>query len=312
MEQPIVTTNPEVASALRRGQAVVALESTIITHGMPYPENAETALSVERVVRDGGAVPATIAVLDGAPTVGLSEGEIDRLGQAGPAAIKISSRDLPFVVAEAHTGGTTVAATASLAASAGIRVFATGGIGGVHRDAATTFDVSADLQEIARTDVAVVCSGVKSILDIGATLEVLETLGVPVLGYGVDRMPAFYCRESRYLVGARVDSPAQVAAILEARSRIGQTGGVVVANPVPAEDALEPSTVDGAITVALAECEAAGVTGKAITPFLLARVAEITGKESLAANISLILHNARLATEIARLLGAPVGDAPVP
>ncbi|WP_341502177.1 pseudouridine-5'-phosphate glycosidase [Gallaecimonas sp. GXIMD4217] len=291
--------NPEVQAALNAGQAVVALESTIISHGMPFPQNVETALKVEQAVRDQGAVPATLAIMDGKLKIGLTEEEITRLGQAGQSVIKTSRRDIPFVVASGKMGATTVAGTMILAAMAGIRVFATGGIGGVHRGAETSFDISADLQELANTDVAVVCAGAKSILDLGLTREYLETHGVPVIGHQTDSLPAFYSRESDFGIDYRLDSAEDIAAALKAKWQLALKGGVVIANPIPAEYAMDKAVIDGAIEQALAEAEQQGVTGKASTPFLLKRVVELTGGSSLDANIQLVLNNARLAGRIA-------------
>jgi pseudouridine-5'-phosphate glycosidase len=278
---------------------VVALESTIISHGMPWPQNAETALAVEAEVRAHGAVPATIAVIDGRLKAGLTTAEIERLGQAGHAVTKASRRDLPFLVAGRGTGATTVAATMIVAALAGIRVFATGGIGGVHRGAATSMDVSADLQELARTEVAVVCAGAKSILDLGLTLEYLETHGVPVIGHGTHSLPAFFSRDSAFGVDYRLDSAAEIAAAMQAKWQLGLGGGLVVANPIPEAHALPRERIDAAIEQALAEAQAQHIAGKAATPFLLQRVNELTGGVSLAANIQLVLNNARLASAIA-------------
>lgn len=298
--------HPEVQTAQAEGRAVVALESTIITHGMPYPHNVETALAVEMVIRDAGAVPATIAILDGHLHVGLDRPQIERLGQATDV-VKCSRRDLPVVVARKQHGATTVAGTMIVAAMAGIRVFVTGGIGGVHRGAETTMDVSADLTELARTDVAVVCAGAKAILDIGLTLEYLETHGVPVLGVGTDRFPAFYVRDGGFPVDARVDEVAELASIVHAKRRLGLTGGVVVANPIPIEHEMPADAIEAAIAGAIDEARQRGVAGKALTPFLLARLGEVTGGKSLTANIALIKHNAAvgagLAMELARLEG---------
>jgi pseudouridine-5'-phosphate glycosidase len=293
---------PDVAGALQQGQAVVALESTIISHGMPYPENVETALRVEQTVRDGGAIPATIAILDGRLKAGLATDEISRLGERGQSVTKTSRRDIPFVVSRRSDGATTVAASMIIAAMAGIRVFATGGIGGVHRGVNETMDVSADLEELARTDVAVVCAGVKSVLDIGRTLEYLETRGVPVVGYGTDRLPAFFTPSSDFPVDYRVDSPAEIAAALTAKRELGLAGGMVIANPIPAAHAMDEEAIDSAIRDAIEEMEGLGVTGKETTPFLLARIAERTQGRSLGANIELVVNNARVAAEIARAL----------
>jgi pseudouridine-5'-phosphate glycosidase len=296
---PLLDLHPEVAAALAEGRAVVALESTIISHGMPWPQNAETAFAVEAEVRAHGAVPATIAVIDGRLKAGLDRAQIERLGRDGQAVMKASRRDLAALVARGGTGATTVAATMLIAARAGIHVFATGGIGGVHRGAETTFDISADLQELARTPVAVVCAGVKSILDIGLTLEYLETHGVPVIGYGTDRLPAFYCRDSGFGVDLRLDNPVGIARVMQAGWALGLGSGVVIANPIPEAHALPRERIDAAITQALAEAEHQGITGKAATPFLLSRVSALTGGDSLAANIQLVLNNARLGAAIA-------------
>ena len=290
---------PAVASALLAGQAVVALESTIIAHGMPYPQNVDTALRIEAEVRAHGAVPATIGVVKGRLTVGLSMADIEKFGKRGSAIPKLSRRDLPFVVASRKSGATTVAATMIIAAMAGIRVFATGGIGGVHRNAQQTFDVSADLQELARTSVAVVCAGAKSILDLPLTLEYLETHGVPVVGYQTNYLPAFYVRESDSKLDYRLESPREVARALHTKWAMGLAGGVVVANPIPEEFAMPAKRVNTAIKKALTEATSKKIGGKAVTPFLLKRVAELTGGDSLAANIELVLHNARLASSIA-------------
>jgi pseudouridine-5'-phosphate glycosidase len=288
-----------VAAALAAGRPVVALESTIISHGMPWPQNVDTALAVEAAVRAEGAVPATVAVIDGRLQAGLRVDQIERLGQAGAAVAKASRRDLALLIARRGTGATTVAATMLVAGLAGIRLFATGGIGGVHRGAATSFDISADLQELARTPVAVVCVGAKSILDLALTLEYLETHGVPVLGHGTDELPAFFCRDSGLKLDARLDTPAEFAAVLQAQWALPGAGGVVIANPIPAAHALPRAAVDAAIDQALAEAAQQGIGGKAVTPFLLARVNALTGGVSLAANIQLVLDNARLAARIA-------------
>lgn len=299
MLEDFLDIHPEVAAALSQGQPVVALESTIISHGMPYPHNIETAMKVQQMVRDNGAVPATIAILAGRLKVGMSDENIASLGQPGTEVIKTSRRDLPFIVANKANGATTVASTMILAELAGIKVFATGGIGGVHRGAQQSFDISADLQELAKTDVAVVCAGVKSILDIGLTLEYLETLGVPVVGYQTDTMPAFYSRESDYGVDYRLDSPEQVARALRIKWQLGLKGGMVIANPVPEPYSMNRNIIDKAIADALAEMAQKGISGKATTPYLLAKVAELTAGKSLESNIQLILNNARLAAKIA-------------
>lgn len=290
---------PGVAAALAAGEPVVALESTIISHGMPYPDNVETALAVEQAVLEGGALPATIAIIEGRLTVGLSADEIRHIGRRGPDVIKCSRRDLPFVVARKEDGATTVAATMIIAAMAGIRVFATGGIGGVHRGVEETLDVSADLDELARTNVAVVCAGIKSVLDIGRTLEYLETKGVPVVGYRSDTLPAFYAQSSGFGVDYRVESAAEAAAAMRTKWKLGLDGGLVIAAPVPEASALASEEIDGVIDEALAEMQRRGITGKDTTPFLLASIAERTGGRSLEANIQLVLNNARIAAEIA-------------
>ena len=289
----------EVAGALRSGQPVVALESTIISHGMPYPKNVASASAVEQAIREVGAVPATIAISGGRLKVGLSADEIERLGELGPRVIKCSRRDLPFVLARKQDGATTVAATMIIAAMAGIRVFATGGIGGVHRGVAETMDISADLQELARTNVAVVCAGIKSVLDIGRTLEYLETAGVPVVGYQTDTLPAFYSRSSGFPVDYRVDSAAEAAVAINTKWAMGLQGGLVIAVPIPEEHALDRDEIDGVINDAIAEMQRQGITGKDTTPFLLASIAERTGGRSLEANIQLVINNARVAAKIA-------------
>ena len=278
---------------------MVALESTIISHGMPYPQNVATALRVEAEVRSSGALPATIAVIDGRLTAGLSAAQIEELGRAGPTVAKVSRRDLPFIVATNQTGATTVAATMIIAAMAGIRVFATGGIGGVHRGAAQTFDISADLQELARTPVAVVCAGAKSILDLGLTLEYLETHGVPVVGYRTAQLPAFFTQDSGFSVDYRLDDASEIARLLQIKWAMGLGGGVVIANPIPAAHAMPRAVIDAAIEQALSDAQAQGISGKQTTPFLLERVNALTGGNSLAANIELVLNNARLASAVA-------------
>ena len=296
---PYLDIHPEVAQALAERRPVVALESTIIAHGMPYPQNVETALRVEAEIRAHGAVPATVAIVNGRLKAGLDRAAVELLGQGGRAVAKVSRRDIPFIVAAGQSGATTVAATMLIAAQAGIRVFATGGIGGVHRGAATSFDVSADLQELARTPVAVVCAGAKAILDLRLTLEYLETHGVPVVGYRADSLPAFYTPDSEFKVDYRLDDPAQIAAAMHAQWALGLHGGMVVANPVPAEFAMPRAGINAAIEQALREAGEQGVGGKQSTPFLLARVSELTGGDSLATNIELVLNNARLASAIA-------------
>jgi len=289
----------EVRSARENGRPLVALESTIISHGMPYPANVRTALEVEELVRARGAVPATIAILDGKITVGLSRAQIDDLGKKGQGAAKVSRRDLPAALARKEIGATTVAGTMIAAQLAGIEVFATGGIGGAHRGAQTTFDISADLSELARTSVAVVCAGVKAILDIGLTLEILETLGVPVISYRTGEFPAFYTRASGFRAECRCDSPEEIALALRAKWDLGLAGGAVIANPVPAEFEADPEMIADAIKLALAEAGRLGVAGKRITPYLLEKIAAVTGGKSLETNIALIKNNASLAAEIA-------------
>ena len=286
---------PEVQQALADGRPVVALESTIISHGMPYPKNVETALLVEQTLRDNGAVPATIAILGGRLKAGLSKEEITYLGKAGRKVAKVSRRDLPVICARGMDGATTVTTTMMIAHMAGISVFATGGIGGVHRGAETTMDISADLEELAQTPVMVVCAGAKAILDLGLTLEYLETKGVPVLGYGTDELPAFYTRES----GLGVDTPEDLAAIFQAQRDLGLKTGMLVTNPIPEQYAMDKTVIDKAIDQALAESHEQGIHGKETTPFLLARVAELTGGDSLESNIQLVLNNARVAAKTA-------------
>ncbi len=289
----------EVQEALLEGRAVVALESTIIAHGMPYPDNVATALQVEQVVRQAGAVPATCAVWQGMLCAGLSCDEIEQLGSRGRQVPKASRRDLGYLLSRGLDGATTVAATLIIAHQAGIRCFATGGIGGVHRGAPTTFDISADLQELARTPVAVVCAGAKSILDIGLTLEYLETLGVPVIGYQTDAFPAFYAQTSGFGVGYRVDTPEELALLLRAHWEAGLHSGVVIGNPIPEAYALDAAEMETAIRSALADADRQGIAGKALTPFLLARIEQLTQGRSLQANIALVCHNAHLAAQTA-------------
>ena len=302
--QTLPDLSPEVDHALAHKQPVVALESTIISHGMPYPQNVATALKVEAQVRARGAVPATIAIVNGRLKAGLSAAEIELLGQSGPEVAKVSRRDIPFIIAAGQTGATTVAATMIIAAMAGIRIFATGGIGGVHRGAPQSFDVSADLQELAQTPVAVVCAGPKSILDLRLTLEYLETHGVPVVGYQTKTLPAFYTRGSPYQVDYRIDTALDIARALHAKWALSLKGGTVIANPIPEDFAMPPEVIDRAIEQALHEAQVKGVAGKEATPFLLTRVSELTGGDSLAANVQLVLNNASLAAAIAIELAA--------
>lgn len=290
---------PEVAQALAEKRPVVALESTIISHGMPYPQNVETALQVEEKIRANGAVPATIAVINGRMKAGLSRDEIETLGREGHRVAKVSRRDLPFVIAAGKNGATTVASTMIIAEMAGICVFATGGIGGVHRGAQQTFDISADLQELAQTNVAVICAGAKSILDLGLTTEYLETHGVPLVGYGTQSLPSFFSRTSPYSVSVRLDSPQEIAQAMAAKWQAGLRGGMVIANPIPEQYAMEEGEIAAAIEQAVRESVEQGVSGKESTPFLLARVAELTGGDSLQANIQLVFNNAELAARIA-------------
>lgn len=287
----------EVKVALEKKEAVVALESTIISHGMPYPKNVETALKVESIIRDNGAVPATIGIIGGRLKVGLTEDEIIHMGKA-ENVVKTSRRDIPFIVAKGLDGATTVASTMIIANLAGIRVFATGGIGGVHRKAQETFDISADLEELARTNVAVVCAGAKSILDIGLTLEYLETKGVPVVGYKTDELPAFYTSRSGFKVDYRVDSAEELARAIKIKWDLGLNGGLVVGNPIPKEYEIDYNTINEAIERAVREAEEKGIKGKETTPFLLAKVKEITGGESLEANIQLVYNNAKVASQL--------------
>jgi len=290
---------PEVHQALSTGQAVVALESTLVAHGMPFPHNLQTGRALEQAVREQGAVPATIALIEGSLVVGLSGDQLEHLAARGHDAAKASCRDLAALLVSRATAGTTVAATMRIAALAGIAVFATGGIGGVHRGAAHSFDISADLGELARTPVAVVCAGAKSILDIGKTLEVLETLGVPVLGYRTDEFPAFYARSSGHAVSHRFDSAEDIARVIAWHRRVGHAGGVLVANPIPESAALEAGRIEARIAEAIARAEAAGISGKALTPYLLQRINELSEGESLQANIALAKNNAVLAGDIA-------------
>ena len=295
---------PEVREALAAGKPVVALESTIISHGMPYPQNVETALNVERIVRENGAVPATIAILGGRLKAGLSKDEIEYLGKTGTAVTKVSRRDLPVVVSRGIDGATTVATTMIIAAMAGIRVFATGGIGGVHRGAETTMDISADLEELAMTPVMVVCAGAKSILDLGLTLEYLETKGVPVIGYQTEELPAFYTRTSGFKVDYRLDTPEELAAAFHVKGEAGLAGGMLVTNPIPEQYSMDPNEINGVIARAVEEARSLGIHGKETTPFLLAKIKDITGGDSLAANIQLVYNNAALAARTAAALSA--------
>ncbi|QTH46827.1 pseudouridine-5'-phosphate glycosidase [Cohnella sp. LGH] len=298
-----LTFTDEVREALDSGKPIVALETTIISHGMPYPQNIEMARTVERIIREQGAVPATIGIMDGRVKIGLNEQELEAFATSNPVE-KVSRRDFAYLLSSGKIGATTVAATMIGAALAGIDVFATGGIGGVHREGETTMDVSADLTELAQTNVAVVCAGAKSILDIGRTLEYLETHGVPVIGYNTDEFPSFYARESGYGVDFRLDEPAQVADVLNKKWQLGLQGGAIIANPVPAESALQHAEIEGVIQQALNEAKEQNITGKKVTPFLLARIKELTAGRSLETNIALVYHNAKVAAQIAVALKA--------
>lgn len=293
-----LSISEEVKNALSENKPVVALESTIISHGMPYPKNYETALEIEKTVRDNGAVPATIAVINGIIKIGLNKEEIEFLSVEN-GIHKASRRDIPVIISQKLSAAVTVSATMICAELAGIKIFATGGIGGVHRNAQNTFDISADLTELAQTNVAVVSAGVKSILDIGLTLEYLETIGVPVIGYKTDEFPAFYSRESGFNVNYRMDSAKEIAEMIKAKWDLGLNGGVIIANPVPEEYSMEKSKIDKAIEEALKKADEEGIRGKDVTPFLLSRIKDITGGKSLESNVKLVLNNAKLASEIA-------------
>ncbi len=299
---PYLIVSNEVQEAVASHRPVVALESTIISHGMPYPQNVETALRVEAVIRDHGAVPATIAILGGKLCVGINKDQIEELGQKGLSVTKASRRDLPVLLSRGMDGATTVSATMIGAALAGIKIFATGGIGGVHRGAETTMDISADLEELAKTDVTVVCAGAKSILDLGLTLEYLETKGVTVLGYQTAELPAFYCRHSGFGVDYQMDAPADIAAAIRAKNECGLRGGMLVVNPIPEQYAMDEKAMNACIDEAIQAANAQGVKGKKITPFLLDKIKQLTGGDSLDANIQLVLNNAALGAEIAKAL----------
>ena len=299
MLNPYLDVNPEVAAALAAGKPVVALESTIISHGMPYPQNVQTALLVERIIRENGAVPATIAIIGGRLKAGLTPEEIEYFGRKGQAIAKASRRDLAVLCARGQDGATTVTTTMMIAHMAGIKIFATGGIGGVHRGAETTMDISADLEELAQTPVMVVCAGAKAILDLGLTLEYLETKGVPVIGFGTDELPAFYSRRSGFGVDYRIDTPQELAKAFRVQQELGLKGGMLVTNPIPEADAMPSDIIDAAIDQALAESVAQGIHGKHITPFLLDRVAQLTGGDSLESNIRLVCNNAKVAAQTA-------------
>lgn len=294
-----IKVSQEVKEALEQGKPVVALESTIISHGMPYPKNVETALLVEQTIRDNGAIPATVAIIDGVCTIGCNKEEIEHLGKAGLSVTKTSRRDIPVVVSKGLDGATTVASTMILAAMAGIKVFATGGIGGVHRGAEKTMDISADLEELARTPVNVVCAGAKSILDLGLTLEYLETKGVAIIGYGTDELPAFFTRKSGYKVSCRMDTPEEIADAIYEKDSLGLGGGMLICNPIPEQYSMDADYIESVIKEAVKEADEKGVKGKDITPFLLDKIQKITGGESLESNIKLVLNNAKLASKIA-------------
>ncbi len=299
MYSDFLEIKPEVKKALEEGKPVVALESTIIAHGMPYPRNVETAIAVENVIRAEGVMPATIAIIGGKIKIGLTKEEIEYLGTATDV-LKVSRRDFPLVISQKMNGATTVAGTMICAKMAGIKLFVTGGIGGVHRGAGESFDISADLEELKVTDVAVVCAGVKSILDIGATLEYLETSGVPVVTYGTEDFPAFYSSKSGFKSECRLDDPAEIAGLINAKHDLGLAGGMLIACPIPAEDEIPYEKMDVVINKALEECEAQKITGKRITPFLLSKVKDLTEGASLDANVKLVLNNAKIGAQIAR------------
>ncbi len=302
MTSDYLEVHPDVKGALEQNKPIVALESTIISHGMPFPQNMETALNVEHIVRENGAVPATIAILNGKFKVGLTKDEIEHLSRSGAKIVKASRRDIPYLISNKIDGSTTVASTMIAANMAGIKVFATGGIGGVHRGAETSFDISADLQELANTNVAVVCAGIKSILDLGLTLEYLETYGVPVLGYKTDELPAFYTRTSGFKLDYKINSVKEAADFLNAKWNMGLDGGVVIANPISSKHELDYTIMTDAIDIAILEAKQKHIIGKDSTPFLLAKVKELTGGKSLEANIQLVHNNAKLAAEIAKEL----------
>ena len=297
---PYLDIKPEVAQAIKEGKPVVALESTIISHGMPYPQNVETALNVEKIIRENGAVPATIAIIGGRLKAGLTPEEIEYFGKKGTAITKASRRDLAALCARGEDGSTTVTTTMMLAYMAGIKIFATGGIGGVHRGAETSMDISADLEELANTPVMVICAGAKAILDLNLTLEYLETHGVPVIGYGTEELPAFYSRHSGLKVDYRMDSPEEIAAAFKVQADLGMKGGMLVTNPIPEAYAMDDQGINEAIEQALSEAAAQGIHGKETTPFLLARVKDLTGGDSLDANIKLVYNNAKLAAQVAK------------
>ena len=302
MLEKYLEINPEVKNALENNIPVVALESTIISHGMPYQQNAETALKVESIVRENGGIPATIGIINGKLKVGLSPDEIELLGKEGEKVAKVSRRDIPYIVANKLNGATTVASTMIIANMAGVKIFATGGIGGVHRGAETTMDVSADLEELANTNVAVICAGAKSILDLGLTLEYLETHGVPVLGYQTKELPAFYTRKSGFNLDYKIDSPEEIAELLHTKWELGLNGGAVIANPIPEEYSMDSEVINKVIENAILEADKLGIKGKDTTPFLLDKIQKLTEGSSLKANIELVFNNTKLATQIAKEL----------
>lgn len=297
-----LTVSDEVREAILQNEPVVALESTIISHGMPYPKNVETALNVEKIVRENGCVPATVAVIKGKITVGISPEEIEYLGKKGTAVHKASRRDLAALVARGEDGATTVATTMIAANMAGVKVFATGGVGGVHRGAEVTMDISADLEELASTNVVVVCAGCKSILDLGLTLEYLETKGVPVIGYGTEELPAFYTRQSGLKVDYRIDTPEEIAKIFCIKETCGLKGGMLVANPIPEQYSMDADYINKNIDEAIAECNRLGIKGKETTPYLLDKIQKLTGGSSLDANIQLVYNNVRLGCAVAKAI----------
>lgn len=298
----LINISEEIKEAIKLNKPVVALESTIISHGMPYPQNVETALKVEDIIRKNGAIPATIAIIDGVPTVGLSKEEIELIGKNGKDIAKASRRDIAVLAAKGQSGATTVAATMLIASMAGVKVFATGGIGGVHRNAQTTMDISADLEELGQTNVAVVCAGAKSILDLGLTLEYLETKGVPVIGYKTDTLPAFFTKSSKFKVDFNMQTPLEIAKTINFKFKMGINGGVLVTNPIPDEYSMDANFIDKTISNALKEAEQLGIKGKATTPFLLKKINDLTSGESLKSNIELVFNNAVLASKIAKEL----------
>ena len=297
-----IKLSEEVKEAKKNGTPIVALESTIISHGMPYPQNVQTAREVEAIIREEGAVPATMAVIDGVLRIGLSDEELEFFGKTKGIA-KASRRDMPYLVAAKKNGATTVSATMICAQLAGIKTFVTGGIGGVHRGAETTMDISADLQELAKTDVAVICAGAKSILDLGLTMEYLETQGVPVVGYQTDKLPSFFTRTSPFDVNYRLDTAAEVAEMMKAKWDMNLEGGMVIANPIPEEFAMEDSFINKVIDEAVKEAESLGITGKDVTPFLLGKIKDVTEGKSLEANIALVKNNAKVGAQIAVAFG---------